>query len=202
MADGQLTLWTERDLDALPRYSEYFSLVVSTAAIHHHAYLEPVLTGTANALAQGGFFVIADWHNSLSTHPAFILNLLSQLQWPDKHSDIELFERTYPVARQVQPELKSEQRQANMQIMQFWAAYARYQKSRTEQFFVLEGHRPVMHYINSLNHAGLTIPKCMPYSDSPNPLFLLPDSELLTVLVAHKPIIAKQQISAITKLEK
>jgi len=81
MASDQLILHAKRDAETVSMYCSHFDLVISSAAIHHHADVRPVFEDISRALMPGGFLVVADWHNTLSAHPAFILSLLDQLDW-------------------------------------------------------------------------------------------------------------------------
>ncbi len=195
MSVNQVTFHAERDLEFLPKYHEYFDFVVSTAAIHHHAYLKPIFSGIARTLKRGGVFIVADWHNCLSTHPAIVLSLLMQLDWPGKDSAISLFEEMYPAARQIPHEaVRVEQQQANSQIIRFWTVYASKRQLPAGNFFVLEGHRPVRYYIKEMCQAGFEIIRMITSSRIPNPQFLIPRSELLAVIAARKPLMSGTDI--------
>jgi len=189
MASDQLILHAKRDAETVSMYCSHFDLVISSAAIHHHADVRPVFEDISRALMPGGFLVVADWHNTLSAHPAFILSLLDQLDWCNKRQDMQRFKRAYPRATEIPPLLTARQRRANRQIMAFWVHYAQLNEQASDKFYVLEGHRPVAHYLRELIDAGLDVPSLIPQTQDPNPVLLLPDSELLAVSVAHKPIV-------------
>jgi SAM-dependent methyltransferase len=187
MSSEQLSIHTMRDLDIMPSWSQQYDLVISTAAIHHHAYLEPVFRLIHQVLAPGGIFIGGDWHNSLSTHPAKILELLNTLQWKGKKADIASFIAKYPASRQAQPTRESpEQQKATAHIMEFWQAYARSRQAADVEFCVIEGHRPVSYYLKGFAAVGLHIPKTLPTTRHRNPHFLFPGSELLGIMAAQR----------------
>jgi SAM-dependent methyltransferase len=156
MSSEQLSIYTMRDLDIMPQWNQCYDLIISTAAIHHHAYLEPVFRLIHQVLAPGGSFIGGDWHNSLSTHPAEILELLDTLQWEGKKADIASFIAKYPASRQAQPTGGSpEQLKATAHIMEFWQAYARSRRAADVEFCVIEGHRPASYYLEGFAAAGL-----------------------------------------------
>jgi len=179
--------YTGRDLDVLPDFRDSFDIVVSVAAIHHHAWLEPVFRGIADALKPGGFVVIGDWHNRLSTHPALVLSLLEQLDWSHKEEDLRRFRQTHPIAlRRPRKTVRQESERADQQIIRFWVKHAR-SRRKPAAALVLEGHRPVEHYMRGLQQVHLRVPRHLRELHGANPCFLLPRSRLLSVLVARKP---------------
>jgi len=184
----QVAIEPERDLDGLRRHRRTYDLVVGTAAVHHHAYLDPVFALVANSMKPSAFLVIGDWHNHLSTHPALILSLMQQLTWAGKGADLAAFLTRYPAAaRWPRKRMTPAQRHANMQITAFWLAYAQRPHPPGREFLVLEGHRPIRDYVRCLQRAGLRVPRRLPGQRGPNPRFILPRSELLAVLVAQEP---------------
>ena len=188
MSPNQFSLQIKRDLDIMPHWGRRYDMVISTAAIHHHADLDPVLQLIQHVLKPGGFFVGGDWHNSLSTHPANVLELLDSLQWDGKTTDIESFIAKYPASiHTCAPQESSEQRKATAHIMDFWRAYGQSPQTWTPGFRVIEGHRPLTHYLDGFSASGMDIPEALPATGQRNPYLLLPGSELLCVMAAQKP---------------
>jgi SAM-dependent methyltransferase len=163
-----------------------FDLIVSVAAIHHHADILPILAGCFRCLRPGGILVLGDWHNSMWEHPRRVLDLLERMVWPSKADAVRRFCNTFPMASRKAPALKkTADRKANDQIIAFWLAYGRLHRSGTVPFLILEGHRPATRYLQDLRLAGFTVPTCI--RSWPNPRFLLPRSSLLAVIVTVKP---------------
>jgi SAM-dependent methyltransferase len=178
-----VSLHTTTDLSHLRERSNTYDLIVSTAAIHHHAFLEPVFAAIASALRPQGYLAIADWHNHLSTHPAHLLPLLHSIEWPNKELDIKAFQHRFDCDPPsiVDPLAVK----ANQQISDFWIAYGKGCGDIQGRFIVLEGHRPLIEYIEQIESSGLKLLRSTSTGLS-NPRLLFPDSSLLVLTIAHK----------------
>ena len=177
------------DLDFLGRVGAgLFDLVISGAAIHHHACVLPVFERLFRAIRPGGCLVIGDWHNSMWFYPRRVLSLLTRLKWPAREADIAAFERAYPLAHSEESgALDPLEKRANDQIAEFWKAYVGQRQSKAE-FLLLEGHRPVRWYLEGLAEAGFEVPRRHPAcGHRQNPALLLPSSGLLAVTLALSP---------------
>jgi SAM-dependent methyltransferase len=184
---SKVELICEEDQRHLVATIERYDLIVSTAALHHHAFLEPVFQRLADALRPGGFVVMADWHNRLSTHPRYLLSLLLEMDWPEKAESIARFREKY--SSQLAEKVSSDRpdlRKADEQIRAFWREYTRLKGQSPSQFIILEGHRPVAYYLSLLEAAGLSVPAASPRTAMANPRFAFPDSSLLAVTFASK----------------
>jgi SAM-dependent methyltransferase len=174
------------DLICLPKWPRRFDVVVSAAAIHHHAYLQPLFSFIAKSLKPGGHLVVGDWFNGLSLDPSKVLWLLWGLDWPEKEVDLGVFERLIGGREANWLKVRPEDRRADEQIAAFWRNYAQIRHPGASSFIVLEGHRRPRHYVADLRRAGMMVPSRLPGRLGRNPTFLTPDSSLLGVLWATK----------------
>jgi SAM-dependent methyltransferase len=174
------------DLGCLPQWPRRFDVVVSSAAMHHHAYLQPLFSFIAKALKPRGHLVVGDWFNGLSLEPSKVLWLLQGLDWPDKEGDLRVFERRFGGREANWLRVSVEDRRADEQIAAFWRNYVQIRRPGTSSFVVLEGHRRPRHYVADLRKAGMMVPSRLPGRRDRNPAFLMPDSSLLGVLWATK----------------
>ena len=166
--------------------SARFDLIVSGAAIHHHADIRPILAGCFQCLRPGGLLVLGDWHNSMWEHPGRVLDLLERMEWPEKTDALRRFREAYPKADEPwATPANPRDLKTNQQIIGFWLAYGSIHLPGTEPFLILEGHRPAAKYFEDLRAVGFTVSSTRD-SGRPNPWFLLPDSSLLAVTVARK----------------
>lgn len=131
-----------------------FDLVVSSAALHHHAFLDPVMAAIHNILKPQGFLVVGDWHNSMWLDPGRVLSLLKTLDGCDNSFNLDVlwrFVSAHP-AHERDPFLQ----QANEQICAFWRAYSKRKTTGAKTLEMLEGHRPPDEYSRLMRKAGLT----------------------------------------------
>ncbi|MBI4225797.1 methyltransferase domain-containing protein [Candidatus Roizmanbacteria bacterium] len=171
-------------------------VLTGVASIHHHSQIPFEIYH--NVLKPGGFAIFADWHNSIWEHPARVYQFLQSFDWPNKQVGLKHWLETYPQAKSAisEPEVPAE-RQANIDITNFWLAYAEIVKQNghlgSNAIWPLEGHRPVREYVKAMQQAGLRLD-----SDSisklirsgvinANPYQLLPDSSLLMLTIGQKP---------------
>ena len=153
-----------RDLDISQHVepgSQHIALAV--AAHHHHAYLDKPTQAVADALVLGGFFILADWHNSMWEHPNRVYTYLKDdFDWPTKEGDLAEFARRYPKA--LETALEDPLNEAsNADIRKFWKGWeavrrrevAAGQFNPNDDILMLEGHRPVERYVETLRVAGL-----------------------------------------------
>lgn len=162
-------------------------IVTAVAAIHHHAFLRKPFKIIYDVLFKNGFFITADWHNSMSENPAIVYELLSELDWPTKKKDLERFRKTFPFALQKHLSLNKENKVANDMIKAFWKEYSIVRKNGVSNFLILEGHRPAERYIQEMKKVGFKtktnrILKVIPR----NPFRILPHSSLLCVSIGQK----------------
>jgi len=174
------------DLSRLPKWPRRFDVVVSSAAMHHHAYLQPLFSLIAKAMKPRGHLVVGDWFNGLSLEPSKVLGFLRGLEWPEKEVGLRAFERLCDGREATRLKEPSEDRRADEQIAAFWRNYAQIRRPGTSSFIVLEGHRRSRHYVADLRRAGMMVPRWMPGRPERNPAFLMPDSSLLGVIWATK----------------
>lgn len=179
----------ETDRSFLSHVAQFsFNLVVSGAALHHHSDIRPILALCIRCLEPGGAIVIGDWHNSMWEHPRRVLHLMERMDWPNKADALRRFRQTFTMANeQTAPPTAPEEDRANAQITAFWIAYSRLHQPNTAPFLILEGHRPVQRYMEDLLEAGFEMPQHAA-GNQPCPRFLLPDSGLLAVTIASKPL--------------
>lgn len=130
-------------------------IVTSVASQHHHGYLTKPFENSHNATKRGGYFVVSDWHNSMWDHPAKVYYMLQQFYWPTKEEDLKEFVKCYPKALDPTIEFSSDPyRKENQQIIDFWKCYAMVRTTEENQFFILEGHRPVERYMEEMQKVG------------------------------------------------
>lgn len=185
-----------RDVDVLDCAANISQdILCSVAAIHHHAYLDRPVQALASATKSGGFIVLADWHNSMWVHPNRVYEFLKSFEWPSKKSDLDKLQRRYPKASEVSLEKDPMLAEANRMIERFWRAWSEIRTREiqagrfdyNDDFYMLEGHRPVDRYIEELIAAGFKIDA--PYIEGTmarNPFPLLPTSDILQVTVGQK----------------
>lgn len=147
------------DLD-IPNVVEEGSqdIITSVASAHHHGYLTKPFENFHIATKKGGYFVVADWHNSMWDHPAKVYYMLQQFYWPTKEQDLKEFVKCYPKALDPEVDFMSDPyRKENEQIIDFWKCYARVRTTKENQSFILEGHRPVEKYLEEMQKVGYDI---------------------------------------------
>ena len=154
LADADLTAHPTGDLD-LPRLfpNPTFDLVVSVAALHHHAFLPPAVAAIASVLKPGGLLVVGDWHNSMWLHPGRVCSFLSSLEWPGKDKALEVYAQRFTVTNVARDDPLMEA--ANEQICRFWRAYAEVRTPELRPYELLEGHRPPSEYQVLMQASGL-----------------------------------------------
>ena len=175
------------DLDIPRVIKEQQDIVTSVAAIHHHAYLTRPFENIYNIIEEKGFFITADWHNSMWEHPCRVYELLTELDWVSKESDLCNFKRIYPRAVRNCSKLKKEDMIANEMIKNFWKEYCSVRKYGKSNFMILEGHRPAEKYIDEMKKVGFKtgtdlIKKLILH----NPYQILPNSSLLCLTIGQK----------------
>jgi SAM-dependent methyltransferase len=152
-----------------------FDVVISSAALHHHGFLEPAVAALAGALRPGGVLVIGDWHNSMWLYPGRVYEFLSSLEWSGKADALRDFSRSLPTS--APHEYDALLAKANEQICAFWRAYALARTPGLPAYQMLEGHRPAEEYDAILTSCGLNVLSCRR---------LISGSELLCVHVARR----------------
>jgi len=153
-----------------------FDLVISSAALHHHAFLYPAVLNISNVLKQGGLLIVGDWHNSMWLDPGRVYNFLQSLDWKYKLTDLSKFSEIFQI--EPLPETDPLLRKANEQICSFWKAYAEVKTPDIPAYEILEGHRPPIHYQEIFEKVGLNLIR---------PLrMLLDQSALLCVHIGQK----------------
>ena len=157
---------------------EMVDIIVTNAAVHHHAFLAPVFEGMSRLLRPGGWVVIGDWFNSMWISPSRVHDLLNELQWSGKEEQLMDFRQNFSYDEREIKERIPELEVANRQICDFWINYAKTKSTSTPPFFLLEGQRPHEDYTRGLAESGVNVRW--------GPVNLLPDSGLLSVLVAQK----------------
>lgn len=176
-----------RDLDASTHMKKGRQHVVfSVATLHHHAYIDTPFKEIYGLLRPGGYFITADWHNSMWEHPNRVYRYLQEFSWETKGHDLDAFRRTFRYALEKAPELDGLDEQTNHMIREFWRGWVRVRKEAIERgqfnpeddIWMLEGHRPVERYVEEMQKAGFRL-----YKD---PIQLLPDCRLLMTVVARK----------------
>ncbi len=155
-----------RDLD-IPQHIEAGSqhIALAVAVHHHHAYLDTPTEAVAGALAHGGLFITADWHNSMWEHPNRVYKYLQeQFNWSTKETDLAEFARRLPKA--LEPALEDPLNEAsNVDIRKFWKGWeavrtreiAKGDFNPNDDILMLEGHRPVERYVEAFERAGLLV---------------------------------------------
>ncbi len=155
-----------RDLD-ISQHVELGSqhIALAVAVHHHHAYLDTPTEAIAGALAPGGLFITADWHNSMWEHPNRVYRYLQEcFDWSTKEKDLAEFVRAYPNALEAAPEDPLNEA-SNIDIRKFWKGWeaVRSREVAAERFnpnddiLMLEGHRPVERYVEAFERAGLLV---------------------------------------------
>jgi len=135
---------------------ESFDIIISVAALHHHADLKVGLQPLVKLLKKKGLFIIGDWFNSLWEHPFRVLSLLLALpNWDGKGKDIQKFIQLFPNAEIPEIEVNSLLQMANNLIIEFWKNYGYLKKSLPANFYILEGHRSADHYYKELRDTGI-----------------------------------------------
>lgn len=193
----------KKDTDALalvgPRTQE---IVAQVAEIHHHSYLDVPVMILAATLRQGGYFVSADWHNSMWEHPNRVYRYLEkEFDWKTKDRDLAAFCAMHPKAREPAPELSGPEEVGNAMIRKFWGkegwakvrseAMASGQFQPCDDILMLEGHRPVGRYMEAAERVGLypNLAGAQLVHDGvmpANPHALVDGSSILDLLVAKK----------------
>jgi len=163
-----------------------FDVIVSAAALHHHADIQKPLEALGRLLAPGGLLVIGDWHNTLWEHPWRVLNALQSLHWPTKEADLHRFAELYSAANEPAQEESVSMRSANALIANFWVEYATARTTEEPQFCMLEGHRPVDRYAEALRSIGLETIPVNAAGETGNPILLPPERCLLGVTAGRK----------------
>lgn len=166
---------------------ESIDIIVAVASIHHHAHLEAPLGVVHTICKKGGFFLTGDWHNSMWEHPRNVYELLSDLEWEGKEFDLRNFVRIYPKAQEQAGKAGELERKANDQIKEFWKQYGKLKITKSNRSMILEGHRPVERYFESMTKIGFLtdtgeIRVLMPR----NPDLLIPGSSLLCLCFGQK----------------
>jgi len=191
-----------KDVDAR-RFVERGSqnIVVCVAQIHHHSYLDTPVRELSYVTAPGGYLVTADWHNSMWENPARVYQFLQGLDWETKDADLEAFRKEFPGStgmgvHEDSPSL----REANHHIRRFWEGWAKIRAEAiakgefdpADDILMLEGHRPVLRYVDEMRAAGYVLcgngrgDEISPVSE--NPSLLIPNNEILAEIVAVKPM--------------
>lgn len=168
-------------------------LIVAVATFHHHAWFMPALNIFRGALKRDGYFIIADWHNSMWLHPNRVYIYLSEkFDWPTKWNDLELYRKMFPMSEVRAPVLSELDENSNILIRKFWKGWekARMDAIKAEEFdtrddiWMHEGHRPVEMQNAALIQCGFGI--WPTYLLDNNPQQLLDDARLLMVTAAKK----------------
>ncbi len=162
-------------------------IITTVAAIHHHADLGTVLSIVYSVTKKGGFFVTADWHNSMWEHPNRVYKMLEQMDWQTKKEDLNRFVKIYPLAREDVGNCKDlAEERANEQIIDFWRNYAAI-RIGDGAHIILEGHRPVKKYVKEVEASGFrTDTKDIREITNENPLRIMTESSLLCVTIGQK----------------
>jgi len=176
LEERRITFHCMKDLEISSRLCRQFDVAVANAALHHHAFLEPVFEIVFQLLKPGGILVIGDWHNSMWLDPWRVLRFLDSLQWEGKDEALARLASRFPVSttQEHDPSLA----RANEQICSFWHAYTRVKEPKTTPCEILEGHRPPEDYHRLVSHSGLVLVG--------RERRLMDDSALLCVHVARK----------------
>ncbi|MBI4021551.1 MAG: methyltransferase domain-containing protein [Candidatus Aenigmarchaeota archaeon] len=190
------------DTQIAERFEEgAFAVATSVAGVHAHAYLEPTFSQVAYVVRPGGFFVTADWHNSMWEHPRRVYQFLMGLEWDTKKQDMDAFRRAFPRYAREPGQTLGHDENANEMIRRFWTGWAEVRREavaahgfrKADEMYLLEGHRPVERYLQEMEQAGFqldTIATRRLVRDqvmNGNPHQVLPDSRLLMVTVGQKP---------------
>jgi SAM-dependent methyltransferase len=154
-----------------------FDLVISSAALHHHAFLPPLFEALARALKPGGLIVAGDWHSTMWHSPGAVCELLDTFDWAGKPVDLGHFSDRFACEHSPEPDPLLQR--ANQQISAFWSAYADVKHANSSPYELLEGHRRPSDYSCMMEMAGLRL--------LGPPRILLPGSALLCVHAAAKP---------------
>ena len=156
----------KKDMDALALVGpESQDIVAQVAQIHHHSYLDAPIATLAAVLKPSGYFVSADWHNSMWEHPNRVFEYLKHyFDWETKDEDLAAFCKMYPKANEPGPIFLSvPDERANEMIREFWVGWANVRRDAIaagefqpcDDILMLEGHRPVERYIETAESAGL-----------------------------------------------
>lgn len=183
------------DSEVLPNLDRgTFDVVTGVASVHHHARIPFEMY--YRVLQDGGFLVLADWHQPLWEHPGSVLQFLEQMDWPRKEEGLEEWLRVYPNASSAPPLPKNPaDRQAIVEITKFWKAYQRISREANlgpNAIWPLEGHRPVGRYVLAMRQAGFDF-ETQAVREliragviDRNPHQIRPDSSLLQVTIGQK----------------
>jgi len=180
-----------RDMDIPDLFKpRTFDVITGVAVFHHHAYMDEPVKRMGEALKKGGYFVSADWHNSMWEQPSRVYSFLvgldpEEFDWPTKEEDLEAFRHAYPLTETNEWAGSIRYAVANGQIGKFWEGWAKARQAAIQRgefdekddILMLEGHRPRMHYIEYMRGAGIELADVMP---------LLPNSELLLFMTGMK----------------
>jgi SAM-dependent methyltransferase len=195
----------KKDTDALVLVGpESQNVVAQVAQIHHHSYLDVPIATLAATLKPTGYFVSADWHNSMWEHPNRVLEyLMYNFDWETKDADLAAFCQMYPRAKEPAPKLlHGPDEKANEMIREFWIGWANVRRDAIaagefqpcDDILMLEGHRPVERYIETAESAGLSttgygVQRMMEYGILPsNPHQLVKGSSILNIVVFQKSL--------------
>lgn len=168
------TILTGLDTEVLKGIpDETFDILTGVASVHHHARIP--FDEYARVLRKDGFAIFADWHHDLWNHPARVLSFLNRFDWPNKKGGLANWIETYPQSLNnpdASIKINSRELIAREQITRFWL-----QLAGVNIIWLLEGHRLVDEYVESLQSAGFLVS---------SPHQLLPNSSLLMVTCAKK----------------
>lgn len=171
-------------------YPETIDIVTAVAVLHHHGSRKAPLSNIYNVLKKGGYFICADWCNSMWDHPNKVYRFLQSLDkdetgWPSKEDDLKRFVDAYP---NTVADIKKQDallEDANEKIGNFWKnwimirheAIQKGEFDEKDELYMLEAHTPVVSLKNDVTDAKLNIL---------NSTYHLPDSGLLATVVATK----------------
>ncbi len=155
-----------KDLE-IPGYLEPESqnIVTAVATIHHHAYLDMPFRVIYDVLGKGGYFITADWHNSMWESPHRVYDFLKEFDWPGKEKDLKNFEKAYLIGKEKPPLLNDAEEKTNEMIRAFWRGWIKVRKRAKEKgefdprddIWLLEGHRPHERYIDEMIRTGFRL---------------------------------------------
>ena len=159
-----------------------FHVVTAVAAIHHHAYLDPIFAELYRVLAPGGLLCFSDWHHRMHLHPrhAFALVQFSHSSGLISDADLNRFREVFPnVEEPCEDNETDEDKTAHKQIVEQCRNHIILSEKDPFLYeYYLEGVRPVENYLELMSGAGFK--EILPVRK------LLPGSSLLCVSAAIK----------------